>query len=96
MSINPGEFVIANAGNDKGKCYIVLSVDNQFLYLCNGKNRKLNCLKKKKAIHVLPVGAYDEAIVASIADGSVTDRQIRRSISAYKGNIKAESIIIKK
>ena len=93
MNIKPGEFVIANAGKEKGKCFVVLSVENQFLYLCNGKNRKVSNPKKKQIKHVLKAGAYDEEIIRSISGGNLADRQIRRSISAFQGNLTAESII---
>lgn len=96
LGITSGEFVISNTGKDKGKCFIVLSVEKQFLYLCNGKNRRMSCPKKKKAVHVIAAGAFDKSLAEAIADGSVTDKKIRRSISAYKGNRRAESIIIKK
>lgn len=95
LGITLGEFVIANAGKDKGKCFAVTAVENRFVYLCNGKNRKIDCPKKKKSVHVTPAGAFDKSLASAIADGSVTDKKIRRSISAYKGNLKAESIIIK-
>ena len=93
MNIKPGEFVIANAGKDKGECFVVLSVENQFLYLCNGKNRKVSNPKKKQIKHVLKAGAYDGQIIKRLEDSNLTDRQIRRSISAFNGNLAAESII---
>ncbi len=90
MSIRPGDFVIATSGRDMGKCFIVLSVENQFLYLCDGKNRKVSTPKKKKAKHVSIAGAANDSIRGRLLDGGITNREVRRAISIFKG-LTAES-----
>lgn len=40
------------AGHDKGKVYVIADVDEKYVYLVDGENRKLAGPKKKKKIHV--------------------------------------------
>lgn len=90
LRFHPGEIVYANAGKDKGKYFIVLSLDNEFLYLCNGKSRKLNNLKKKKMKHVKSLNVVDETVADRISTGKeLTDKQIRKVISELKEQLKA-------
>lgn len=93
MSIKPGDFVIANAGKEKGKCFVVLSVENQFLYLCDGKNRKVSNLKKKKIKHTTYAGEASESICCNLQSGDITNKQIRSALSKFKSKLTAESDI---
>ena len=51
MDIHQGEFVYASKGRDAGECFIVISSEDNYLYLCNGKTRKVSSPKKKKIKH---------------------------------------------
>lgn len=82
--------MIANAGRDLGKCFVVLSVENQFLYLCDGKNRKVSIPKKKKLKHVSFAGNGYDTVCKCLQDGGITDRKIRKAISDFKGVLAAE------
>lgn len=92
MSIKPGDFVIAASGREKGKCFVVLSVENQFLYLCDGKNRKVSNPKKKKIKHIEYAGPANIDVCEKLQDG-ITDKVIRRALSEFKGNLTAEGDI---
>ena len=50
-----GAVVRSTYGRDKNKIYIIKSVDNNFAYLINGKERPIECPKKKnfKHLHLL-------------------------------------------
>ena len=91
MEIKPGDFVVAMAGREKGKCFVVLSVENQYLYLCNGKNRKLSTPKKIKIKHIKPVGCSDDFICDLLAKGEVTNKIIHHAISEIQSELKAEN-----
>ena len=90
MSIKPGDFVIATSGKDMGKCFVVLSVENQFVYLCNGKNRKVSNPKKKKIKHIEIAVQATEKVCRIQTDG-LTDKAVRRAISQFRGYITAEN-----
>jgi ribosomal protein L14E/L6E/L27E len=91
LSIKPGDFVIATSGRDMGKCFVVLSVENQFVYLCNGKNRKVSTPKKKKIKHIEFGGKANESVCQAVEKNELTDKTVRRAISQFKGYITAES-----
>lgn len=54
MDIVKGQIVRAKAGRDKGGYFVVFILDDAFAYICDGKSRKVEKLKKKKYIHLEP------------------------------------------
>jgi len=86
MDAHPGEFVYASAGRDEGKCFIVLSREDNYLYLCDGKSRKVSNPKKKKIKHVRLTGDKDEFIVNKLETvGKLTNKEVRYSLNNYLG-----------
>jgi len=86
MDAHPGEFVYASAGRDEGKCFIVLSVEDNYLYLCDGKSRKVSNPKKKKIKHVRLTGDKDDFIVNKLETvGKLTNKEVRYSLNNYLG-----------
>lgn len=84
MDTHPGEFVYASAGRDEGKCFIVISVEDNYLYLCDGKSRKVSNPKKKKLKHIRATGDKDEFIVNKLKTvGKLTNKEVRYSLTNY-------------
>jgi len=54
MDITEGSVVRSKAGRDKGRFFVVLSLEDQFVYLADGDLRKISKPKRKKLMHVLP------------------------------------------
>lgn len=87
MDAHPGEFVYATAGRDKGKCFVILYAQNEYLYLADGRARKVSTPKKKKVKHVEMTGERDEFIYERLTtSGKVTNKEIRYSLSNYLGD----------
>lgn len=85
MDIHSGEFVYATKGRDTGKCFIVISAKDNYLYLCDGKNRKVSNPKKKKMKHVERTGVYDKFIVERLTgENELTNKEVRHSLSKFK------------
>lgn len=85
MSTHIGEFVFASAGRDAGKCFIAVSCEGDYLYLCDGKGRKVQCPKKKKKKHVAFSGCVSEEIQLLLTEhGEVTNKMVRSAIRGYK------------
>ncbi|MGN0538002.1 MAG: hypothetical protein ACI4M3_08510 [Acutalibacteraceae bacterium] len=80
MQFVKGKIVQSKAGHDKGMYCVVVSVEGNFAYICDGKRRKLENPKKKKLIHLAPTGILLEESMMQ------TDKQIRRSLSKWNGN----------
>ena len=91
MELKAGNFVIANAGRDKGRCFIVLSVENQYLCLCNGKNRKMSKPKRMKIKHVIDVGCSSDYICDLLSEDKLTDKAVRSAVSEFDSKLKAEN-----
>lgn len=80
-----GEFVFSNAGHDKGKCYVVLSVAEDRAYIADGKCRKTFKPKAKNPKHLRFTSKTDKDLQALINAGEMlTDKKIRKAIQKFK------------
>lgn len=52
-----GTIVRSKAGHDKHELFIVLRVEDGFAYLADGRSRPYEKPKKKRLIHLRPLGA---------------------------------------
>lgn len=76
MDIYPGRIVVSTAGRDKDRYFVVLSVENEYCYLADGKVRKVDMPKKKKIKHL----RVTEFFLNEIAEQTVTNSMIKRLI----------------
>lgn len=78
-----GRLVISVAGRDKGLVMCVVKAEDNYVYLSDGKVRKLESPKKKKYKHVkLIVDAPDE-FLAKVDTHKLTNRMLRQLINRY-------------
>ena len=49
MEIAKSDIVRSDAGRDQGKIFIVLAVEGEYLLLADGKGRRVEAPKRKKA-----------------------------------------------
>ncbi|MDE6657547.1 MAG: KOW domain-containing RNA-binding protein [Oscillospiraceae bacterium] len=56
MQLQVGMIVRAIAGKEQGKFYSIIKLDNHFVYLADGKHRKLEQPKRKNKKHVRATG----------------------------------------
>ena len=80
-------FAISLKGHDTGTVYAVLCEDDSFVYLADGKLRKVSNPKKKNKKHIkcfcankLSEYIFDET--------PITDGRLRRAIRAFKDSMK--------
>jgi len=78
MSI--GQVVFAKCGRDKGKAFVVINVQEEYLYLVDGILRTLNKPKKKKVKHVRPV---NHIVNLEVAGRALQDADIRKELKAF-------------
>ena len=76
-----GQIVFALKGRDKGKPFIVICIQSDYLYLVDGKLRTLSKPKKKKVIHVQPTNYVADLAVESCR--GLQDADIRKKIKEY-------------
>ena len=52
MNLEIGTVVKSLKGRDKDKYFCVVCIENEYVYLCDGKERKLKKPKRKKIKHI--------------------------------------------
>jgi len=74
-----GRIVRSLAGRDKGKFLVVIKADGNFVYLADGKERRLEFPKKKRIKHV--------AFTNTVTDTeNLTDKKLRSVIAEYSSS----------
>lgn len=84
MEITAGMIIISTAGHDKGQLLLVTGADGRFVYLADGKERRLAAPKKKNLKHVRTTD------FALDADG-LTDKRLRSALRGLSRSIAEES-----
>lgn len=81
--IYPSLFVQSIAGRDKGKIFVVLSVqDENYVLISDGRMRKTDHPKRKKMKHLKALGRNSEFIAQKLLDDQkVTNSEIRTAIA---------------
>lgn len=78
MEITVGQIAISKAGHDKGETFVIVSLDSKYVYICDGKHRKLENPKKKKIIHLSLTNTVLEK------EAIKTNRQIIKALAIFK------------
>ena len=61
-----GCFATSIAGHDHNNIYVIIDADDKYVYLVDGKIRKVNNPKKKKLKHVQLIKRTDDTIAGRI------------------------------
>ncbi len=84
MEISRADVVVSLAGRDKGQLFFVLDTDDLFVYIADGKGRRLEQLKRKKRKHVRKLPQTDTRVAEKIRNGDkVLNSELRRELAAY-------------
>ena len=59
-------FATSIAGHDHNNIYVIIDADDEYVYLVDGKIRKVNNPKKKKLKHVQLIKRTDDTITGRI------------------------------
>ena len=85
MTFLRGDVVRYVAGHDRGDLFLVLREEGDFLWLVDGKCRKLETPKKKRRKHVVSAGVWTHPVAGRLQDGEpVLDSDIRRALAAFR------------
>ena len=80
-----------SAGRDRGKIFIVLAVEGEYLLLADGKGRRVEAPKRKKRRHVLFVAADESRLADKIKRSEkITNSELRRTLAAYRGEVQPD------
>ena len=91
MEIAKSDIVRSDAGRDRGKIFIVLAVEGEYLLLADGKGRRVEAPKRKKCRHVLFVAADESRLADKIKRSEkITNSELRRTLAAYRGEVQPD------
>ncbi len=77
-----GDLVVSRAGRDKGRPFVVLRAEGEFVYLVDGALRRLEKPKKKKRMHVKPYPRKGSCRMELPEGRPLCDADIRKHIAA--------------
>ena len=84
MVVNVGDIVFSKAGRDKNSYFVVLKLEGDYAYICDGKTRKTDRPKYKKIKHLGLGMGFSEFISKKIVAGDkVTNTEIRTELAGY-------------
>lgn len=84
MEYTPGQVVYSKSGHDKGLPFIVISVEGEYVYIVDGKRRRLEKPKRKKIIHVQKTNYVDEDIAKKVLEKEyMLDSDIVKTLKKY-------------
>ncbi len=80
-----GCFAISLAGHDKGQMYVIIDSDDEYVYVCDGKNKLVGEPKRKRYKHIQLVKRKDAGIESKLASGKpLINEDIKRAIKIIK------------
>ena len=92
-NFNISDVVVSTAGHDQGEIFYVISTDDQFLYLANGKDRTLDKPKRKKRKHVQKVLRSETRVAQKLASGDkVLNSELRRDLAFHAKEMQANNL----
>ena len=84
MDVSKSDIVISLAGRDKDQYFYVISTEDQYVFLADGKGRKLENPKRKKLKHVRRVSRTETRVAAKIQNGDkVLNSELRRDLATF-------------
>ena len=84
MDISKSDIVISLAGRDKDKLFYVMDTEDNYVFLADGKGRKLENPKRKKLKHVRRVSRTETRVATKILNGDkVLNSELRRDLATF-------------
>ena len=92
MPIKIGDFVVSLSGRDKNKCFLVVDVKKEKVFIVDGKKRKVDRPKSKNVKHVKRISTANDKIVAeNIKNGQpVGNKRVYKMILTEKQKIQED------
>ena len=92
-NIHISDVVVSTAGHDQGQIFYVVSTDDQFLFLANGKDRTLDKPKRKKRKHVQKVLRSETRVAEKLIHGDkVLNSELRRDLAFHAKEMQANNL----
>ena len=89
MEIKCGSIIISSAGHDSGRPMVVVGAEGGFVFVADGKERKLDSPKKKNIKHV-------RRTLTAVELEGLTDKKLRQTLrslnKAFAANITQDTL----
>ena len=83
MEVDKSSLVVSKAGRDQGQLFYVIDVDEQYVYLADGKSRRLEKPKRKKRKHIEQIPRTESRIAEKIRNGEkVLNSELRKELAS--------------
>jgi len=80
-----GEIVLCTRGRESGRAFYVMQAEENFLYLADGKRRKLEHPKRKKMKHTVAFGRFAHEVTERLEENRpLCNRDLRRALAAFR------------
>ena len=84
MDISKSDIVISTAGRDKDELFYVIETEENFVFIADGKGRKIENPKRKKLKHVRRVTRTDSRVAEKLRNGDkVLNSELRRDLASF-------------
>ena len=83
MEYRVGQLVRSKAGRDKGVDFVGVKSDNGYVYVADGRMRKLENPKKKKIKHIQGSYKVSDSLAELIESGSAENYMIREFLTHH-------------
>lgn len=85
MNFERAQIVRSLRGRDKGKLFCVMDVQDGFLLLADGKERRVSSPKRKNVKHVEHAGGMEHPTIEKVRAGQpVRDKELRQLLAAFR------------
>ncbi len=84
MEVDKSSLVVSKAGRDQGHLFYVIDADEQYVYLADGKSRRLEKPKRKKRKHIEQIPRTESRIAEKIRNGEkVLNSELRKELASF-------------
>lgn len=84
-----GQVVYSKSGHDKGDVQMIVAVEEEYLFLADGRRRKLEKPKRKKKMHVQPTFYVEKDVAAKLQKGEyLLDAEIKKALKKYQKQVR--------
>ena len=84
MEVDKSSLVVSKAGRDQGQLFYVIDADEQYVYLADGKSRRLEKPKRKKRKHIEQIPRTASRIAEKIRNGEkVLNSELRKELASF-------------
>ena len=82
MDISKADMIVSLAGRDKDQIFFVVDTDETYVYIADGKGRRLESPKRKKRRHVRKLPLYASRVAEKLRSGDkVLNSELRRELA---------------